>query len=206
MRFLQSSLPLIFLILAENISTYRVRYQRLLKTIFVALNITGALYLSTVHQRGVVDAALYIGQKGQELTVKGEECNILFLMPCHSTPLYSHIHHNLSLRFLECTPNLNEDPSYREEADTFFSDPQHMIQNLEKPPPDILIFFDVLQPSISRYLEDFSTCATFFHTMFPEGRVGGQVIIAARKNLATLICDNRQSDLVPTFIKKLNSA
>ena len=42
--------------------------------------------------------------------------------------------------------------------------------------------------------------------MFAEGRVGGQVIIAARKNVETLTCDNSQSDLVPIFIKKLYSA
>jgi phosphatidylinositol glycan class B len=192
MRFLQSSLPFLFLILAENISSYRASYQRIIKIIFLVLNICGALYLSTIHQRGVVDAALYIGKSGHDLTVKGDQAEILILMPCHSTPLYSHIHQNISVRFLECTPNLENDPTYREEADIFYLSPDLWIHNLESP-PDILIYFDILQSKIQRYLQEYDVCTTFFHTMFPEGRIGGQVIIAARRNLSTLACNNNVS-------------
>lgn len=35
---------------------------------------------------------------------KGEVSGILFLMPCHSTPYYSSLHYNVTMRFLDCTP------------------------------------------------------------------------------------------------------
>ena len=190
LRFLQSSLPFLFLIIANHLCwKIRASFQKAIKMIFLVVNISGALYLSLVHQRGVVDAAIYIGNSGQDLTEHGVDAQILLAMPCHSTPLYSHIHQNISVRFLECKPNLENDPTYREEDDIFYSSPDTWLENL-KQLPDIIVFFDVLQSKIQRHLEDYQTCATFFHTMFPEGRIGGQVIVAARKNLATLACDN----------------
>ena len=190
LRFLQSSLPFLFLIIANHLCwKIRASFQKAIKMIFLVVNISGALYLSLVHQRGVVDAAIYIGNSGQDLTEHGVDAQILLAMPCHSTPLYSHIHQNISVRFLECKPNLENDPTYREEDDIFYSSPDTWLENL-KQLPDIIVFFDVLQSKIQRHLEDYQTCATFFHTMFPEGRIGGQVIVAARRNLATLACDN----------------
>eukprot|EP00088_Acartia_fossae_P046005 TRINITY_DN4962_c0_g1_i19.p1 TRINITY_DN4962_c0_g1~~TRINITY_DN4962_c0_g1_i19.p1 ORF type:complete len:521 (-),score=46.20 TRINITY_DN4962_c0_g1_i19:135-1697(-) len=206
MRFLQSSLPFLFLLIAPTLSKYFTSLQRMLEVIFVVGNVCGALFLSLVHQRGVVDAALFIGSSGAELTIKGEGVELLQLMPCHSTPLYSHIHTNISTRFLECTPNLQNDESYREEADIFYADPESWLQNnfsQDSEKPDLIMYFDVLTPTIKRYLEDYTVCATFFHTMFPEGKVGGHVVIRAKKSLATLACDNRFIDGSPRIFRDI---
>jgi phosphatidylinositol glycan class B len=50
--------------------------------VFLSWNIPIGLYLSFRHQRGVLDATDFIRT---QLTSKDE---VLFLMPCHSTPLY----------------------------------------------------------------------------------------------------------------------
>lgn len=34
----------------------------------------------------------------------GKVRSILFLTPCHATPYYSMLHHNLPMQFLDCTP------------------------------------------------------------------------------------------------------
>merc|ERR1719427_1739690 len=93
------------------------------------MNILLVLYLAVVHQRGVVDAANFLGKSGPDLTVNGRNSVSLILMPCHSTPLYSHIHNNITVRFLHCTPNLKLDPNYREEADIFYEDAQSWLEN-----------------------------------------------------------------------------
>jgi hypothetical protein len=36
--------------------------------------------------------------------IQGNVKSILFLTPCHATPYYSMLHHNLPMRFLDCTP------------------------------------------------------------------------------------------------------
>lgn len=35
---------------------------------------------------------------------RGHLDSVFFLMPCHSTPFYSTLHKNISMRFLECSP------------------------------------------------------------------------------------------------------
>lgn len=198
MRFLQSCLPFCFLILAKQIKSYRHLYQRIFKTVFIIMNILLALYLSLVHQRGVVDAAIYLGKSGPDLTVHGRNTVSLILMPCHSTPLYSHMHTNITVRFLQCTPNLESDPNYREEADIFYEDSQSWLeQNYPMETPEILLYFDVLQQNIMRTLQNYQTCANFFHTMLPEGRIGSQVIVAARKDVATALCNNSNFNALP---------
>lgn len=49
--------------------------------------------------------------------------SVHFLMPCHHTPAYSHFHKNITLRHLDCSPNLSGVKDYVDEADQFFADP-----------------------------------------------------------------------------------
>ena len=68
-------------------------------------------------------------------------------MPCHSTPLYSHIHTNITTRFLHCEPNLSGSTNYTEEADQFYADPVKWLEaNLQSSTkPTHLVMFDVLE-------------------------------------------------------------
>ncbi len=78
------------------------------KTIFrasiVLLFVTNGLaafYFGVIHQRGVIDVMQYLRREARQA---GKVSGVTFLMPCHSTPLYSHFHNNLPLRFLTCEP------------------------------------------------------------------------------------------------------
>lgn len=51
-------------------------------------------------QRGSEDVMIYLSKEANKQGVK----SVLFLMPCHSTPYYSTLHHDLPMRFLDCTP------------------------------------------------------------------------------------------------------
>lgn len=51
-------------------------------------------------QRGSEDVMIYLSKEAH----KGKVRSILFLMPCHSTPYYSTLHHDLPMWFLDCTP------------------------------------------------------------------------------------------------------
>jgi hypothetical protein len=59
-----------------------------------------ALYFSLVHQRGAVKVMEYLAGKAQGGRVLG----VWFLMPCHSTPFYSHLHAPVPMRTLDCSP------------------------------------------------------------------------------------------------------
>ena len=58
------------------------------------VNLFFAFYFSFSHQRGTVDLIEHIRT---DLQFDSPSTKILFLMPCHSTPFYSHIHKNLTL-------------------------------------------------------------------------------------------------------------
>ncbi len=52
----------------------------------IATNVPLALYTSLIHQRGTVDVMRYLHRETLERGNK--DMNVLFLMPCHSTPWY----------------------------------------------------------------------------------------------------------------------
>ncbi|KAF8794530.1 GPI mannosyltransferase 3 like protein [Argiope bruennichi] len=113
--------------------------------------------------------------------------NVLFLMPCHSTPYYSYIHQNVSMKFLSCEPNFNNVDDYMEEADIFFDNPEFwLFQNYEKNDiliiPSHIVMFDTLFPQISRFLDkyNYSLCYQTFHSHFPESKTGQYVLIYCR--------------------------
>lgn len=84
-----------------------------------------------------------------------EETNFLFLMPCHSTPLYSHLHVNVTARFLTCEPNFKNEDKYRDEADGFYLNPPVWLRSNVPPNgtlPSHIISFDVLIPEIQDIL------------------------------------------------------
>ena len=52
------------------------------------------------------------------------------------------------MRFLECEPNLHNDPDYEEEAEVFYDNPGRWLQREyggKTQQPDYVVFFDVLE-------------------------------------------------------------
>lgn len=74
--------------------------------LIIITNCIMGFYFSRVHKRGVVHAVEWLREQAyanQNVT------DILFLMPCHSTPFYSHIHLDIPMRFISCEPPLGYD-------------------------------------------------------------------------------------------------
>src|SRR6218665_872286 len=113
----------------------------------------------------------------------------------------SYVHRNITMTFLTCEPNIfhSSDDDYVDEADQFYSDPvmwlkqQYIIDREANsslpssvPLPTHVIFFDELYVRIVPWLREqkFYLCERFFHTHFPEGRIGGYVIVACRSSFS----------------------
>ncbi|KAF2348844.1 GPI mannosyltransferase [Trinorchestia longiramus] len=80
------------------------------------------LYFSLLHQRGAL--TIMEDLRFLLLVPAAAAPSVLFLTPCHATPLYSHMHVPVPTRFLTCEPNLNFAALYVDESDRFFEDPE----------------------------------------------------------------------------------
>jgi phosphatidylinositol glycan class B len=141
-RFLYPLLPFLHVAAAGPLTAFLPRnapWTR--KAIIVGLLITNILiggYVSTVHQRGVLDVMSYLRHKHEARNALSSRAHVplidvsnttvAFLMPCHSTPWRSHlIYPELSAWALTCEPPLNvpfaQRSSYLDEADEFFVKP-----------------------------------------------------------------------------------
>ncbi|KAJ2158088.1 glycosylphosphatidylinositol anchor biosynthesis [Coemansia sp. RSA 552] len=123
-RFLYPLLPIGFAYagasLARLTAVGRVSAKKAIWAL-VLTNVPVALYTCIVHQRGVIDvmALLRTGARAGAVNSVG------FLMPCHSTPFYSHMHVDIPMWFLSCEPPLVRDAvdTHYWEADDFERDP-----------------------------------------------------------------------------------
>lgn len=136
----------------------------------LVFNSVPSYYLSTVHQRGVIDVMPVLSKLSQDYKVAtGNHPKYLFLMPCHSTPFYSHIHANVTMRFLTCEPNLDNANNYMDEADEFYKDPglwvrAHLPAYPKNALPTHLIMFDVLTPKLNDLLANYKEIHSIFHS------------------------------------------
>ncbi|XP_026537908.1 GPI mannosyltransferase 3 [Notechis scutatus] len=178
-RFIYSILPICMLFCGHSLVQLK-RWRRAAVSFLLSSNLLLALYTGLVHQRGTLDVMVYLRELCSPLT-QGQT-SILLLMPCHSTPLYSHIHCPLQMRFLQCPPNLMGRSNYLDEADLFYSHPLPWL-NKEFPNttqlPSHLVFFNGLEQEISSFLisNRYVKAARFFHTHLPQGRVGSHIYV-----------------------------
>lgn len=92
-RFVTSLLPLCLYICTETLSrwSYRASRTQLWGAALLILlgNLAPAWYLSTVHQKGPIELMPKLQEIAKDYRdERGQRANILFLMPCHSTPYY----------------------------------------------------------------------------------------------------------------------
>lgn len=140
----------------------------------IIFNVIGIFYLGLWHQVG----PLAVISKLSAIAGKNPlQSNFLFLTPCHATPLYSHLHVNITTRFLTCEPNLSNNDFYKDEADIFFDDPQKWLE--EKFPkkdlcriPSHIVLYSNLKPSITTFLNhyNYTQLDVIFNTHFVQGR------------------------------------
>lgn len=170
-RFLLPLFPMIFFVTSKQISIVCEKFKKL-SSLTVGLNILVLIYLGRYHQIGSTSVMSHLATIPQNST-------LLFLMPCHSTPLYSHLHLNLTTRILTCEPNLHRVSNYIDEADVFFENPNKWLEESylsktnEKLPTHI-VMFDVLSNNLQTFLRKnkYKQILTLFHTDFPSGRIG----------------------------------
>ncbi|XP_053677771.1 GPI mannosyltransferase 3 [Anopheles nili] len=189
-RFLLPILPMCLFVTADYLSRWSRKASSkmiwLVALLVVAVNGLMAGYTGLVHQRGTLDVMPYLASTARDYRDEfSNPAKVFFLMPCHSTPLYSHVHQNVTMRFLHCEPNLADKENYVDEADQFFDNPMVWIRrNLPVHPlsalPTHVVAFDVLEQQIKDFLSIYQEKASFFHTDYPSGRVGGYVKVYER--------------------------
>ncbi|XP_073018353.1 LOW QUALITY PROTEIN: mannosyltransferase APTG1-like [Primulina eburnea] len=156
--------------LRETSSSYVKRLTKLQMAVFLLLltNIPMALYMSMVHQRGTEDVMNYLSKEASENKVK----NILFLTPCHATPYYSTLHHDLPMRFLDCTPS--EEKGILDESDQFLLHPlgfaTELVRNWSL--PSHIVVFDAQEKLLKEFFlaRGFREVRRFFHAHFKVDR------------------------------------
>ena len=97
------------------------------------------------------------------------------------------------MRFLTCEPNVTHSPEHVDEADVFFDDPVKWMTaeytdidtdpNSKKTLPTHLVMFNPLEVTLGEYMfnHKYFSCAKFFHSHVPEGRVGSHVVVYCKK-------------------------
>ncbi|RHY30808.1 hypothetical protein DYB32_004009 [Aphanomyces invadans] len=99
-RFLLPLLPASFVYAGKALHSLETRtFFKPVVSLLVAANGAAAVYFSRFHQRGPLDVLDYLAAH------VGPTDSIDFLLPCHATPLYSHLHLNIPLWFPTCTPS-----------------------------------------------------------------------------------------------------
>ncbi|KAJ2109514.1 glycosylphosphatidylinositol anchor biosynthesis, partial [Coemansia sp. RSA 922] len=169
-------------------------------------NVPASLYLNLVHQRGVVDVMAYLRSEAQNHLVE----DIGFLMPCHSTPYYSHLHQPIPMWFLSCEPPLEKSAlaTHYWEANDFELDPVGFMHRIfdskdsgvldvvdqryqpgqTRRKPSHLVTYECMADRIHSELVllGYSECARFFNTHFNgDSRRKGDVVVYRRPLTAT---------------------
>ncbi|XP_053222135.1 GPI mannosyltransferase 3 isoform X2 [Podarcis raffonei] len=185
-RFIYPVLPICMVFCGHSLKQLK-RWQRAAAISFLLVtNLLPALYTGLVHQRGTLDVMGHLQSLcGAPADSPEQPASVFMLMPCHSTPFYSHVHCPLPLRFLQCPPDLTGRANYLDEADLFYADPLSWLSETFSNVtllPTHLVFFSVLEQDISSFLvtNRYEKVATFFHTHLPQGRIGSSIHVYKR--------------------------
>ncbi|CAF0912048.1 unnamed protein product [Brachionus calyciflorus] len=169
-RFLTQIMPFTMIICAYGIENLKnLMGKKLTITIFVVVgvgNIVLAIFLGILHQRGPISLMYYL----RSIDLEEGKDSILFLTPCHSTPYYSYLHKNVSMRFLTCEPNLKNLNNYIDEADVFFNDPPQWLLKNQEVYNDVtyVVMFENLYENIGSKFDNFKICKRFFYSLIQQ--------------------------------------
>jgi phosphatidylinositol glycan class B len=169
------------------------------------LNYPHLFFLTSTHQaasigmnrkivRNIQEMEKNVSRHGQKGTPETQRYNIHYLMGCHSTPLYSHLHirgTRIRARALDCSPQCRADPDALCEADRFQADPFGFVKmtytNHRHSLPDFIVIFDesVRDKRVQRALLDMgmSKVAKALHEIDSLRFQNGSFSIAFREML-----------------------
>ncbi|KAM9639398.1 GPI mannosyltransferase 3 isoform 1-T1 [Morphnus guianensis] len=182
-RFIYPVLPFCMVFCGYSLKHLKA-WKKSAASFLLLSNLLPALYTGLIHQRGSLDVMSHIQQLCN--SSYQSQAFVFIMMPCHSTPFYSHVHCPLKMRFLQCPPDLTGNESYIDEADVFYSNPLGWLNKEfynDTLLPSHLIFFSVLEQEISSFLalRGYERTATVFHTHVPQGRVGSHIYVYRKK-------------------------
>lgn len=160
-RFILPVMPmLIFIIHSSSFHHKKISESKRKIAIFLLIvsNLLPGIYFSVLHQRGPMEVMNYL--RGDIHYFDNSQVNILYLTNCHGTPYYSHLHKNISMRFLTCEPNLKKIKSYKEEQEIFFENPMDWLEtnylnNAAVNLPSHLVVLDSLLEQIQPFLQNY---------------------------------------------------
>ncbi|XP_021197863.3 GPI mannosyltransferase 3 [Helicoverpa armigera] len=175
-RFVLPLLP-IFLYLAQDVIVPWSRKAQkwhlyLVAGLILIGNAVPAAYFGSIHQAGTLQVMPLLREAANNRS------SVTFLMPCHSTPLYSHLHLNITTRYLHCEPPINGSAS-NYEAEAFFNNPQRWwrTEHASRQTPDLVVLFDRLRGRVESLLTGYKLIHEIPHTQFPEGEVSENVLV-----------------------------
>jgi len=185
-RFLLQIMPLACYYCA--ISTQQRNYGKKYYSLIVIITTSIILFLAVgvVHQRGPI-ATMY------HLRSCNNATSVHFLMPCHSTPFYSYLHRNISMKILDCSPNIVNGKiiPHETEDQVFFKDPLKYLEDIKRLDalPSHIVIFENLADEIGSFLKNNSyiRLKKIFHTYYPiEKRQSKFIHIYAKQNRTTI--------------------
>ncbi|XP_065203250.1 GPI mannosyltransferase 3 [Planococcus citri] len=181
-RFVLPLCPLMIQIASYGIHRFtcdmKKIYGYLISLTILLVNLQVFYYLSQYHQVATVKVMDYL---------RSPSNNLLFLMPCHQTPLYSHLHMNITTRFLHCDPDFTNNPRYTEESVQFYRNPllwlqkeypdEHSTEN-----PTHIVCFDVLVPVIKKFLDSrrYQEMVKLYHGTLVPPKIGNYLMVFQR--------------------------
>ncbi|KAK9501146.1 hypothetical protein O3M35_002241 [Rhynocoris fuscipes] len=186
-RFLMPLLPMMIYISSGIFSRWSVTASSALiyivGTIMILTNMISVLYLGQFHQVGTLETMSNLRE-----TIKNDtNIKIVFLAPCHSFPGYSHLHANITTRYLSCLPNLENESDYQDETERFYNNTAQWL-NIEYTTlypctlPSHLVFFNSLKIPKFLSVKNYTLHKEIFNNLhYSQPREGESIYIYRRK-------------------------
>ena len=198
-RFLLPVFPLLLCYGADFLHRMELRekYKNTLTAFIIICNILPVSYLLFGHKVGQTSVVANLAKDFMaNRNDQHYHTNVLFLLPCHSTPFYSHFHLDYPLDFLKCPPVLDSNwkdyAEGKDESDFFFDNPNKWIEkelltsSESRKLPSHIVIYD-MQANLTLFKKfanenNFVKCFDVFNTLFSESKkVGKRIFVYCRK-------------------------
>eukprot|EP00540_Astrosyne_radiata_P020561 CAMPEP_0116836228 /NCGR_PEP_ID=MMETSP0418-20121206/7979_1 /TAXON_ID=1158023 /ORGANISM="Astrosyne radiata, Strain 13vi08-1A" /LENGTH=328 /DNA_ID=CAMNT_0004465973 /DNA_START=189 /DNA_END=1175 /DNA_ORIENTATION=+ len=158
-RFLLPMLPIFCLLASHEISNHKVpkRLRWFLVVVFCVANGLVFVFLGMIHQRAPLDANRDIRRQVSSLANAEAVVRVHYLMGCHATPAYSHLHVppvRVEAWHLDCSPDCRVSQTC--ESHAFLDNPREFVETHYHPRgmPDFVAVFAAEAHLIRSQLEE----------------------------------------------------
>ncbi|XP_065572198.1 GPI mannosyltransferase 3-like isoform X1 [Artemia franciscana] len=174
-RFLLPVVPFMCVLAATASHKTTNKVQSWIIAFTLLFNIPLGFYFSLFHQRAPLDV---VRDLAAEANVKSN-VSVLFLLPCHSTPMFSHVHYPIEEKYFTCVPNFNNDQNYVDEADRMFLHPIKTIEINLLNNFTYVIIGSYLEKEVMTVLKNYGYVKknSYLHQLIPDGRIGNYISV-----------------------------